>query len=533
MRLSPEQTDAVHECLTWGRQGTNNRVLQFFGTVYEAFQGACQKLMSRFEHVIPEGCNRARIRATRRESRDVKEGTLAETLGEEAHGMVVVDSGGHPLKYDALSIMEEVVATQHSRIEIDVPMGPADRGWRRVEASVDTSSDPALDDLWRRDIAKGAQHLREETWVPANDPHYDAKVWPHVHPYGTGSLLSEFGAGGPQKHARNRLTLIQSWFRRSALWGFWSLDRLIKTELFFKNKKRQQSGRPGASAPDEREPLRRIFGTAQPSDVPESSEWWKRQQRDLFAISDDAELGLMQAMVTATHNDSAPEMLAAIRRGPFAEPTNEEYIEYLINRKRRNQERPNFENHSLEHVLSFQRRVLNLKKRFMRRSERTPLGKLRDWWDRTEAQMRAALHAHILCWFQRRPSPKSGYTPLAPVPRQAPGTQPRQRPKNQAVDPLPEGHYQHDNLYHHAEVGEIRTEMVRPCVASVDGFGWGGFNVEKLRITGLARTIQSRLYLHSCSAKYCLQNRSTCRFFFPWPQQPQQQCLSATDEFSD
>jgi hypothetical protein len=37
--------------------------------------------------------------------------------------------------------------------------------------------------------------------------------------------------------------------------------------------------------------LMRLFGTVQPADIPESTEWWKRQQRDLFAMSDDAELG--------------------------------------------------------------------------------------------------------------------------------------------------------------------------------------------------------------------------------------------------
>ena len=41
-------------------------------------------------------------------------------------------------------------------------------------------------------------------------------------------------------------------------------------------------------------------------------------------MSDDSELGLMQSMVTVTHNDSCPEMLAAIRRGPFATPTEED-----------------------------------------------------------------------------------------------------------------------------------------------------------------------------------------------------------------
>lgn len=519
MGLTPAETDAAHECLTWGRQDGNNKVLAFFGTVLESFQGACQTLMGRFRSVLPEGCHRARIRATRRESREPNEGTLGDTLGEEAHGMVIVDASGHPMKYDALSVFEDVVATQSSRLEIDVP-GPDGRGWRRTDSTVDTQQDDTLDETWRRDLVAGAAHLAEETWIPANDPHYDAKVWVHIHPHGTGSLLSEPGSGGTQRHARNRLTLIQSWFRRSALWGFWFLDRLLKTELFFKNKRRRECGRPGASAADEEDPIKRLFGTAQPADIPESAEWWKRQQRDLFSISDDAELGLMQTMVTVTANDSSPEMLAAIRRGPFAEPSDEEFVEYLLTRKRRDQERPAFENHSLEHVLSFQRRVNAIKTNFMDRNKKTPLGQIRDWWDRTEAQMRAALHAHILCWFKLR-TPPDDYTPLRPVPRQAPGSEPRQRPRDQRVEPLQEGNYQEDNIYHCAEVGRITTEMTRPSVA---GPAWGGYrDFAKLRIAGLARAVQSRLYLHSCSHKYCLQNRSSCRFFFPWPHQPQQQ----------
>ena len=186
------------------------------------------------------------------------------------------------------------------------------------------------------------------------------------------------------------------------MWGFWFLNRMIVAELFFTNKKRQAAGRSGASTGEEEDPITRLYGTAQPSSIPESTEWWKKQQKDLFAISDDAELGLMQAMVTVTHNDSCPEMLAAIRRGPFATPTEEEKIEYLLKRKPRDRSRPEFEQHSLEHVLSFQRRVYHMKKQFMVRNKITPLGRLIDWWDRTEAQMRAALHSHILCWLQTR-----------------------------------------------------------------------------------------------------------------------------------
>ena len=45
----------------------------------------------------------------------------------------------------------------------------------------------------------GPRHLAEvnkrnklqETWVKANDPHFDAKCWPALHPHATGSVLSE------------------------------------------------------------------------------------------------------------------------------------------------------------------------------------------------------------------------------------------------------------------------------------------------------------------------------------------------------
>ena len=106
MRLTPEETDAIHECLTWGREKGNNNCLLFFGTNYETFDSACSTLMQKITALIPEACHRARIRATHRESRQPQEGQLGETLGDESRGMVVVDSSGHPLKYDALTVMD-------------------------------------------------------------------------------------------------------------------------------------------------------------------------------------------------------------------------------------------------------------------------------------------------------------------------------------------------------------------------------------------------------------------------------------------
>ena len=67
-----------------------------------------------------------------------------------------------------------------------------------------------------------------------------------------------------------------------------------------------------------------------------------------------------------------------IRRGPFAKPTNSEQIEYLLTRVPKTDSRKHFEKHSLEHVLSFQRRVHAIKRLFLKRGKVSPLGVLED-----------------------------------------------------------------------------------------------------------------------------------------------------------
>ena len=46
----------------------------------------------------------------------------------------------------------------------------------------------------------------------------------------------------------------------------------------------------------------------------------------------------------------------------------------------------------------FQRRVRAIKQEFLKRAAKTPLGITQDYWDRTEAQQRGALHSHILVY---------------------------------------------------------------------------------------------------------------------------------------
>ena len=100
--------------------------------------------------------------------------------------------------------------------------------------------------------------------------HADAKCYPHMHPYGTGSVLSEPHSGSPKGHFRNRACQIQSLFRRCAMWAFWKLDWLIKHELFnLHYRKSQQHGAAASSQEQEPDPYKRKYGTAIPKNIPE------------------------------------------------------------------------------------------------------------------------------------------------------------------------------------------------------------------------------------------------------------------------
>ena len=90
----------------------------------------------------------------------------------------------------------------------------------------------------------------------------------------------------------------------------------------------------------------------------------------------------MQIMITITQNNRNPEMLAAVRRGPFSKPLPQEKIEYLLTRLPKTEARKEFETHALEHVMSFQRRVVACKREFLARQKKTPLGIVEDYWDK-------------------------------------------------------------------------------------------------------------------------------------------------------
>ena len=86
-----------------------------------------------------------------------------------------------------------------------------------------------------------------------------------------------------------------------------------------------------------------------------------------------------------------------------------------------------------------------------------------------------------------------------------------------------------DDVYYKAEMARIIAELVRPLpLASTTG--------EKEREQNLwaflLRAIQTHLYIHACTPLYCLKNRASCRFFFPWPEQRLQQYDETTDRIA-
>ena len=219
----------------------------------------------------------------------------------------------------------------------------------------------------------------------------------------------------------------------------------------------------------------------------------------------------MNSMVTITHQNRCAEMLATVRRGPFAKATPEERIEYLLTRVRKTNLSVTFADHALEHTLSFQRRVCSIKREFLKRGATTPLGIPQDYWDRTEAQQRGALHAHILVWFRKRQQAKN-WQALPPNPRSVSGHGPKQQRLGSVAPQPPQPHHalQHDSCYQLSEMARVSGEMVRPIVRPGD---WGGYDVERLRVGALARTVLIRLkYLHICSPVYCLKERASVSY---------------------
>ena len=103
--------------------------------------------------------------------------------------IVIIDFQGHPIRYDQLGVYDEVIAQERCmRLDLQVQTKDSRGAWRHL-ASTELGEESLH---WRLHLSAGAKQL-QQLEVKASDPHYDAKLFVCAHPYGTGSLHSEFG----------------------------------------------------------------------------------------------------------------------------------------------------------------------------------------------------------------------------------------------------------------------------------------------------------------------------------------------------
>ena len=544
-------------------------------------------LYQKLQALLPQGDARVPVRVTRnRVTTDALEQVIGDTLQDEDAVLVVLDPGEFPKSWAVVNSLADVVGSASYR----------------VESATGNEAQPIDADL-RKGVQETASKLSQQAYVKLNDPHLDAKVFPHLHPWGSGSLYSQDGSGGLLHMARSRLLSIESGFRKDPVWSFWMLDRVIKNDLYFRQLKRcgtldnaDKQDANKTTTQTNPDPLKarghkrkidevegegsqdvygKLFGRVDDRSIPESAAWWRSRQAELMAISAAHEKGSFTGMVTLTQNDASAELLANARRGPCAEPTDDELVEYLLTHQRSHQpKRPNITTDATAAVLSYQRHVHALKNNFLRQNTRTPLAHVTDYWDRTEAQMRHSLHGHIPFWAKRR---KLEHTPIRPrvqtltrdqrnagftmpwsespaealdgaVPPDStvplgkgvatPSSNDAAKPQGSAVlpgDKVPPSKFgavplkdgavssqppfsEEDYVYQDQEVARVIAKLVRPAVHDNDPW-----TRQHLLWAFLARAIQTHGYIHACTLRYCLHNRSSCRFFFPWPETATQQ----------
>ena len=114
------------------------------------------------------------------------EASLGDTIGSEDAVLVVVDPAELPRAWATVDTLAEVIGDSEYRLTASTTLP----GALRDTAPAILSSEEA------RALRCAAESVRGQAKVTFGDYHLDAKLFPHLHPYGSGSLRAEPGSGG-------------------------------------------------------------------------------------------------------------------------------------------------------------------------------------------------------------------------------------------------------------------------------------------------------------------------------------------------
>ena len=215
--------------------------------------------------------------------------------------------------------------------------------------------------------------------ITYGDPHLEAKLFPHLFPYGEGSWkkYKEVQALTMGHYHKHRLLHVDRRWANDRLYPFFAFDRNIKARLFYINSalasnKNRDNPLTSATLSDRASYFK--YGNVINATITGSKAYWQKQLLDLVARV--SKFGPGDIFFTLTFNEGWSPL-----KDILSQYDNKASIL-----------------HPVEPTVYFFERFTAIKRILMGKD--CVFGKVEHFWYRTEAQNRGALHFHGILWLK-------------------------------------------------------------------------------------------------------------------------------------
>ena len=228
-------------------------------------------------------------------------------------------------------------------------------------------------------IQKKKNKMHDVRPLSYKDLHLEAKLFPHLFPYGKGSWRRELNALTIGAYHKMRLNNVDRRWANDRYYLYFTFDRMMKIRILYSNKAlstNRKHDRPvtagdlNTSNDDYYK-----YGTLLPATITGSKSYMKTKWLQLLAIV--RAKGPGDLFVTLTANDSWDVLKSILQQyennSPILHPVD--VSEYFFKR---------FE--ALHDILQ---------------SKKSVFGEVEYWWYRVESQNRGALHIHMILWIKQ------------------------------------------------------------------------------------------------------------------------------------
>ena len=130
---------------------------------------------------------------------------LQDTIGDEEAVLVVVDPQELPRTWASVDLLGEQIG---------------EGTYRAMPEDVSLDQSVTMDEDWGVQLKASVANLQQTASIKMGEVHLDAKLFPHLHPHGSGSLRAEDDKALMQEYLQHRLLSLQHDFRQSPVWSF-------------------------------------------------------------------------------------------------------------------------------------------------------------------------------------------------------------------------------------------------------------------------------------------------------------------------